>query len=162
MTGLLITRYRAEFREQVLDLVVKAWKPIFAKTRKDVPGFVYDNFWPRGWKARQVAEVSTLLDAEPERVWLAFQDGQLAGFIGIEIHPEDQMGEISIVAVLPARQRQGIGKALMDFAEQHIRAAGMKMAMVETVGDSGHEPARSAYEALGYERGPVARYFKEL
>lgn len=127
-----------------------------------MPGFVYKNFWPQGWQTRQVAEVSVLLDSEPEKVWLAIQNNELAGFVGISIHPEDQMGEVSIVAVSPNYQRQGIGKALMEFAERHIRAAGMKMVMVETVGDSGHEPACRTYEALGYESWPVARYFKQL
>lgn len=162
MNELDITGYRPEFRKQVLDLVVSAWEPVFTKTQNDVPRFVYDNFYPQGWQTRQVSEVSTLLDAEPEKVWLAIENDELAGFVGISIHPEDQMGEVYIIAVSPEYQRQGIGKALMDFAERHIRAAGMKMVMVETVGDSGHEPARRTYEALGYESWPVARYFKQL
>jgi ribosomal protein S18 acetylase RimI-like enzyme len=78
------------------------------------------------------------------------------------MHPADQTGEIHIVAVSPGFQRRGIGKALMDFAEQRIRNAGMTMVMVETAGDSGHEAARKTYEASGYERWPVARYFKPL
>ncbi len=162
MNELDINSYRPEFRKQVLDLVVSAWEPVFTKTQNDVPRFVYDNFYPQGWQTRQVSEVSTLLDAEPEKVWLAIENDELAGFVGISIHPEDQMGEVYIIAVSPEYQRQGIGKALMDFAERHIRAAGMKMVMVETVGDSGHEPARRTYEALGYESWPVARYFKQL
>lgn len=72
------------------------------------------------------------------------------------------MGAIDIIAVAPERQRQGIGRELMDFAESHIRDAGMTMVMIETVDDSGHAPARAAYEASGYERWPVARYFKKL
>jgi hypothetical protein len=38
----------------------------------------------------------------------------------------------------------------------------MKMIMVETIGDRGHEPARRAYEVVGFQRWPVARYFKEV
>lgn len=157
-----ITRYRLEFRKHVIDLVVSAWELVFAKTKNNVPTFVYNNFYPQGWQKRQVDDVSTLLDAEPEKVWLAIQNNELAGFIGISIHPEDQMGEVYIIAVSPKYQRQGIGRALMEFAERHIRAAGMKMVMVETIGDSGHESARRTYEALGYESWPVARYFKQL
>ena len=157
-----IIPYRPEFRDQVVGLAVRAWSPVFAKTPNDVPRFVYDAFYPHGWQARQTAEVTSLLDTEPENIWLAFQGDELAGFIGIRIHPEDQMGEIHIVAASPARQRQGIGRRLMEFAEQMIRARGMKMVMVETVGDSGHELARRAYEAFGYEPWPVARYFKPL
>ena len=162
MDGLDINPYRQEFRDQVIGLAVSAWTPVFAKTRNDVPRFVYDAFYPQGWQARQAADVASLLDAEPENIWLAFQDNELAGFVGIRIHPEDQMGEIHILAVSPNRQRQGIGRTLMDFAEQIIRKSRMKMVMVETIGDSGHEPARRAYQAFGYERWPVARYFKPL
>jgi ribosomal protein S18 acetylase RimI-like enzyme len=158
----IIVCYSSKYRESLLELVVSAWEPVFVKTRKDVLGFVYDNFWPQGWQIRQVAEVSTLLDTEPEKVWIAIQNNELAGFVVISIHPQDQMGEVSIIAVSPTYQRQGVGNSLMQFAEQHIRAAGMKMVMVETVGDSGHEPARRIYEALGYENWPVARYFKQL
>lgn len=162
MSEVKIIPYHSEFRKQVIDLVVSAWEPVFAKTVNDVPRFVYDNFWPQGWQTRQVSEVSSLLDREPENFWLAFQGSILVGFVGVSIHPDDQMGEVSIIAVSPEHQRKGIGKALMNFAEQHIRESGMKMVMVETVGDSGHEPARRAYEAIGYERWPVARYFKKL
>ena len=162
MSELDIIPYRPEFRDQVIGLAVRAWNPVFAKTRNDVPRFVYDAFYPQGWQARQTADVASLLDTEPENIWLALQGNDLAGFIGIRSHPEDQMGEIHIVAVSPDRQRRGIGRKLMEFAEQTIRASGMKMVMVETIGDSGHEPARRAYEAIGYEGWPVARYFKRL
>lgn len=162
MSELDIIPYSPEFRDQVVSLAVRAWNPVFAKTRNNVPRFVYDTFYPQGWQARQTADVTSLLDTEPENIWLAFQANELAGFIGIRIHAENQMGEIYIVAVSPDRQRQGIGRKLMELAEQRIRASGMKMVMVETIDDSGHEPARRAYRAFGYERWPVARYFKPL
>lgn len=59
------------------------------------------------------------------------------GLIGIRIHAEDRMGEIYILAFSPEHQRSGIGRLLMQFAEEHISAAGMRMIMVETIGDSG-------------------------
>ena len=72
------------------------------------------------------------------------------------------MGEVHILAVSPDRQRHGIGRRLLRFAEHHVRTSGMKMVMIETVGDTGHEPARRTYEAQGFEPWPVARYFKPL
>jgi GNAT superfamily N-acetyltransferase len=157
-----ITPYSPEFRDPVIELTLEAWKPVFPLTRQHVPGFVYEAFWPQGWEVRQAREVSSLLENGPTEVWLGFQGDALAGFVGILIHPEDQMGEVSIIAVSPAYQGQGVGRALMEFAERQVRAAGMKMVMVETGGDPGHTPARHTYESLGYERWPVARYFKEL
>jgi ribosomal protein S18 acetylase RimI-like enzyme len=162
MRELDIIPYRPEFRDRVVELAVSAWTPVFAKTRNEVPCFVYEAFYPQGWEARQTIEVDSLLSNEPENIWLAIQGTELVGFVGVRIHRQDQMGEIYIVAVSPDRQRQGIGRKLMEFAEQHIRASGMKMIMVETIGDAGHEPARRAYEAFGFERWPVARYFKPL
>ena len=38
----------------------------------------------------------------------------------------------------------------------------LKMVMVETGGDAAHAAARTAYEKAGFERYPVARYFREL
>jgi N-acetylglutamate synthase-like GNAT family acetyltransferase len=52
--------------------------------------------------------------------------GDVAGFVGVHLHPEDRMGEVSIIAVHPEQQRHGIGRALMEFSENEIRAAGMK------------------------------------
>ena len=162
MSDIEIIPFDPRRKDAVIDLTVRAWTPVFAKTRADVPRFVYDAFYPDGWEPRQKADVAGLLDAEPQNFWLAVDGRELAGFIGIRIHPEDRMGEIHIVAVSPDHQRKGIARQLMSFAERHIRAAGMKMIMVETVGDAGHEPARRAYEAFGFERWPVARYFKPL
>ncbi|MEM9682099.1 MAG: GNAT family N-acetyltransferase [Pseudomonadota bacterium] len=162
MNDVEIVPFELRHKDAVIDLTVRAWTPVFAKTRTDVPRFVYDAFYPDGWEPRQKADVAALLDTEPENFWLALVGRELAGFVGIRIHPEDRMGEIQIIAVAPAHQRQGIARQLMAFAERHVRSAGMTMIMVETVGDAGHEPARRAYEEFGFTPWPVARYFKPL
>lgn len=72
------------------------------------------------------------------------------------------MGEIHVLAVDPDHQGRGIGKALMDASFSRTRAAGMRMIMVETGDDAGHAPARAVYEAAGFQRWPVARYFRDL
>ena len=162
MSAIEIIPFGPEHKEALLDLTLRAWTPVFAKTQSEVPRFVYDAFYPEGWARRQRADVAALLETEPENFRLAVIGPKLAGFVGIRIHPQDRMGEIHIIAVSPAHQRKGVGRNLLQFAEAHIRAAGMKMIMVETVGDAGHEPARRVYEAFGFEPWPVARYFKPL
>lgn len=162
MSDLRLIPYTPEQRTAVLDLAVEAWTPVFADTSEEVPDFVYDAFYPEGWQARQIEDVGALLDQSEVSVWLLSDNQGLLGFVGFQLHPEDRMGAIHIIAIAPARQRQGLGKRLLNFAEAQIRDAGMSMAMVETVGDTGHAPARAAYEASGYERWPVARYFKKL
>ena len=86
----------------------------------------------------------------------------MAGWACTHIHPEDSMGEVHVLAVDPGFQRRGIGRALMEHSQARAPDAGMVMMMVETGGDPGHEPARAVYGACGYQRWPVARYFKDL
>lgn len=43
-----------------------------------------------------------------------------------------------------------------------MRERGLSMVMVETGGDRGHAPSRATCEAAGFERYPVARYFRKL
>ncbi|MDP0929943.1 GNAT family N-acetyltransferase [Paracoccus onubensis] len=162
MTDFKIIPYTSGHRSAVLDLTLAAWSPVFARTRHEVPGFVYDAFYPNGWQARQAEDVGALLDRKEVSVWLLMDSQQLIGFVGLQLHPEDRMGAIHIIGVAPDRQGQGLGRCLTQFAEAQIRDAGMSMVMVETVGDSGHAPARAAYEAYGFQRWPVARYFKKL
>ena len=157
-----IVPYERIHKEAVLDLTLPAWAPVFEKMPLELPGFVYEAFYPSGWEERQRADVAELLDAEPHHIWLAFLDTDLAGFVGIRVHPEDQMAEIQIIGVSPAHQRKGIGQMLMRFAEDYVRGTGSEVMMVETVDDTGHAPALRAYEAFGFRRWPVARFFKPL
>ena len=157
-----IEPYCAEQEDAVIALTMRAWGPVFPKMRAAVQDFVYDAFYPEGWEARQTDDVTNLLRDEAVKTWVAVEGGAVIGYVGVRIHPEDSMGEIYIIAVDPLHQRRGISQALMEVGFAHMREAGMSMAMVETGGDPGHAPSRATYEAAGFERWPVARYFKKL
>ena len=157
-----IAAFRPEHRVAVLDLSMRAWAPVFPQVRQAVPAFVYDSFYPSGWRERQHADIAAVLDGEPENVDVALLGGTPVGWVCTRIHPEDVMGEVYVLAVDPDRQGAGIGRALLDHSCQRARTAGMRMVMVETGGDPGHAPARRSYESAGFQRWPVARYFKDV
>ncbi|QBF30418.1 GNAT family N-acetyltransferase [Thalassococcus sp. S3] len=157
-----IRSYSAADRKAVLTLAIAAWQPVFDAMKGSVLPYVYEAFYPHGWEQRQRADIAAFLDAAHDATWIAECRGTAAGFVGITLHPEDRMGEITVIAVDPAFQRMGIADRLMTWAEERIREAGMVMVMVETGGDPGHAAARAAYEAHGFQRWPVARYFKPL
>lgn len=159
---LRITPFVESQRDDVLALSLRAWEPVFPLVKQAVSPFVYDAFYPEGWRDRQHNDLAAVLDAEPENVDLAFVGADLAGWVCTRLHPEDGMGEVNVLAVDPQFQRQGVGRALMRHSFERSRAAGMRMVMVETGDDPGHAAARQAYEAVGFERWPVARYFKDL
>ena len=157
-----IKPYQPAHRAEILALTVKAWTPVFQKLRPVVQDYVYQNFYPNGWEDRQVADIAEYLDAESDQVQVAMGGDRVVGFVGIRLHPDDQMGEIYVLAVDPDQQRTGIASALMDAATAQMRAKGAKMVMVETGDDPGHAASRAAYEQYGFTRWPVARYFREL
>ncbi|WP_026819538.1 GNAT family N-acetyltransferase [Arthrobacter castelli] len=159
---MIIENYSSTQRAEVLDLSIRTWRPVFAALRPAVPAFVYEAFYPQGWEQRQRRDLADRLDGEPENVHVALEDRTVVGWICIRLHPEDQMGEIHVLAVDPAHQRQGAGTMLMNHAFEQVSAAGMTMMMVETGADPGHLASRASYEAAGFERWPVARYFKNL
>ncbi|MEM6354147.1 MAG: GNAT family N-acetyltransferase [Pseudomonadota bacterium] len=124
MTGFEIIPYTASHKDSVLALTVDAWTPVFSKTWNDVPRFVLEAFYPNGWQTRQTSEIEDLLRNEPENTWLAMLKDALVGFVGLRLHPDDQMGEIYIIGVSPDHQRMGISTMLMQHAENEIRASG--------------------------------------
>lgn len=157
-----IVAYTPNFRSALLDLSLRAWEPVFPLLAAEVPTFVYASFYPEGWRERQHNDLAEVLDSEPQNVEVALDGNRPVGWVCTRLHPEDVMGEIYVLVVDPDYQRLGIGRALMERAIEVTRTAGMKMIMVETGGDAGHEAARKAYDSSGFKRWPVARYFKDL
>lgn len=149
--------YQSEDRATLLALSLRYWEPVFSALESEVSSFVYECFYPRGWRVRQEADLAEVLDREAGRIDVAVVDSLVVGWVCTRLHPDDGMGEVCVLAVDPEHQRHGIATALMDRSFERIRAAGFRVAMVETGGDSGHAPSRSTYEAAGFQRSPVAR-----
>lgn len=162
LASLSIRRFEHEQRDALLALAVRAWAPVFPQMEAGVPPYVHRAFYPNGWEARQRKDVAAICSDESTEIWVALLDDQLAGFVGLRAHDEDSMGEVHILAVDPPYQRCGVARALLDFSFDWIRQRGLTMAMVETGGDEGHAPSRAAYESAGFERYPVARYFRPV
>lgn len=157
-----VERFVSQYHDQVVELSLRAWAPVFLHLRDYVPSYVYNAFYPNGWESRQKADISAFLATAGDLAFVAIDGTNPVGWIGLRIHPEDKMGEIYILAVDPDRQREKIATLLIEAGFTYMRAAGMKMAMVETGDDPGHAASRATYEHIGFERWPVARYFREF
>ena len=148
--------------EAIVRLSLRAWTPVFDSMQKTMNADVYQAFYPDHWRVSQQAAVEEVCAAVDTYVWVAIAADATVGFIAVKLHSEDSMGEVYMVAVDPDFQGQGMGTALLEFALNWMKDAGMAIAMVETGGDRGHAPARQTYEKVGFEVWPVARYFKPL
>ncbi|OLT31705.1 GNAT family N-acetyltransferase [Actinomadura sp. CNU-125] len=146
--------------DAVVDLSLRAWEPVFASLANVLrPSGLFELMHP-DWRADQRAAVLSVCAGGD--VWVAELDGRVIGFVAVRLHPEDEMGEIYMIAVDPDHQRGGVGSRLTSFALDRIKDAGLPLAMVETGGDPGHAPARLTYERAGFVELPISRYFKRL
>lgn len=157
-----IEPYAPHHLEAIVQLSLRAWSPVFTSLRTALDAEVYRAFYPDGWQISQQKAVEATCTAVDTHTWVAIDADVIAGFTAVRLHPEDNMGEIYMIAVDPDCQGRGIGAALTEFALDWMKKAGMSVAMVETGGDPGHAPARRTYEKAGFGLLPVARYFKKL
>ncbi|KST66302.1 GNAT family N-acetyltransferase [Mastigocoleus testarum] len=157
-----IEPYDPQHLDAVIRLSLRAWTPVFDSIQKAMNTDVYQAFYPDNWRVSQQKAVKDVCAAEDTNVWVAINVGATVGFVAVKLHSEDRMGEIYMLAVDPDFQGRGIGSALIEFALDWMKDAGMSIAMVETGGDPGHAPARHTYEKSGFELWSVARYFKKL
>ncbi len=158
----LIRPYDDRDAKAVVDFSLRAWAPVFASLEQTLGSEVFKRQHP-DWREDQRRAVEEVCAAKKGQVWVAEVVGSTVGFVAVELdHPERGMGEISMVAVDPDYQGNGIGTALTEFALERLKEAGMEVAMVETGGDPGHAAARRTYEKAGYVLLPIARYFKNL
>lgn len=157
-----IEPYEAHQLDAVIRLSLRAWAPVFDSIQNAMNADVYRVFYPDQWRVSQQKAVEDVCAVEDTNVWIAIDAGSTVGFVAAKLNLEDSMGEIYMVAVDPDFQGHGIGTALIEFALNWMKNAGMSVAMVETGGDPGHEKARRTYEKVGFELLPIARYFKKL
>ena len=145
-----------------MSITERAWRPVFSAMKAEIPGYVYEAFYPKGWESRQLKDIAGLFDEKQTDVFVARIRERVVGFVALQEHLEDSMGEVYVIAVDPEHQKRGIGAKLLEFSFSWMRDRGLAIAMVETGGDSGHAASRAAYERVGFERLPVARYFRPL
>ena len=160
--GVEIEPYEDSRLEEIVRLSLRAWEPVFLSIEGALDADVYQAFYPNGWRVAQQSAVEAACSDEDTKVWVAVADARTVGFVALKCHTEDNMGEIHMIAVDLDYQRRGVATALMNHALDWFRQIGASVAMVETGGDPGHEPACLAYASVGFRLFPVARYFKKL
>jgi mycothiol synthase len=100
---------------------------------------------------------------QPERWWLARQEGRPVGVLLLAEAPEWQAWDVSYLGVVPEARRRGIGRLLTARAVRQAQAAGLSYLTLAV--DARNEPARRLYAHLGFEsfdrREVYLFFFKE-
>lgn len=75
------------------------------------------------WAAERADSIRSVFGDSAIGVTVAVDGGAVLGFVALLIRPSDATGEIDMIAVDPAGQRGGVGRALTDHAVSEMCAA---------------------------------------
>jgi ribosomal protein S18 acetylase RimI-like enzyme len=100
------------------------------------------------WKARKMSHIDDDVAANPDGIFVAEIDGEIAGYITTRINRWTQIGGIPNLAVLPKFQQRGLGRQLIDTALAYFRDEGMCYAKIETLDQN--EIGSVFYPKLGF------------
>ncbi|WP_053226372.1 GNAT family N-acetyltransferase [Solirubrobacter soli] len=149
--------------DAVVALSLRAWAPNYLSMESLLGDELARRLHGDDWRVYQAQSVVDTVSDRSKHAWVAERGAEIRGFVVAAIvDPARGLGEITMLAVDPAEQAHGIGRALTEHATEWLRAAGMRVAMIGTGGDAGHAAARRLYERVGYSLMPMARYFKAL
>ena len=103
-------------------------------------------------------DIARKLADSPELLLVGLSDDDVIGSVmaGYDGH----RGWINYLAVHPSRQGSGLGRVLMDAAEERLVALGC--AKINLQVRDGNAAAQRFYEAIGYRLDPVVSYGKRL
>ena len=118
-----------------------------------------------GLKAGHVPARLKAYGGDSSRAFVALdKSGALVGFLSFHaitlFHEAGALGRITAMAIDPGHQRQGVGKALVQAAEEFARGRGCTRIEV-TSGDHREADAHLFYAALGYA-SDCRRFLKRL
>ena len=153
---------KADYR-RVLDICIAAFEPIHKGFEQTLGSRIFELQY-HDWRWQYAQTISGISAAGDEsKVFVAELDGIVAGFVFTMVDKKRRTGEIGLNAVDPGMQGKGIGRALYTYALEDLKERGAEIACVGTGGDAAHEPARRAYEAIGFDRAiPGMFLFKVL
>ena len=93
--------------------------------------------------------------------YVAEADGAVAGWVCFGATPCTlSTFDIYWIAVDRSKQMRGLGKALLQQAEQRIAERGGRLVVIETSGREQYQPTRQFYLKVGYtEAGTIADFY---
>jgi ribosomal protein S18 acetylase RimI-like enzyme len=118
------------------------------------------------FESHQLKELSGMLAqyfANPlttQELWVTDDDG---GSAGVAYTAPERMTDgtwnLYLIAVHPDRQRQGRGRALLEYVERLLAERGQRILLVETSGTKDFDYVRAFYQNCGYEEEARIRDF---
>lgn len=87
----------------------------------------------RDWRWRKGRHLDDDIRRDPDGIFVAVIDGEIAGFVSTWIDHESSVGFIPNLAVHKRHQGQGVGRKLLEHSLEHFRKHKLAMARIETL-----------------------------
>src|SRR5262245_13072390 len=100
------------------------------------------------WRWRKARDIDDDVARDAAGVFVADDDGQIAGYITTWQDRAAGIGHIPNLAVAPSHRNQGLGRTLIEHALSHFRAAGLTHAKIETLAQNAI--GNYLYPSLGF------------
>jgi ribosomal protein S18 acetylase RimI-like enzyme len=102
----------------------------------------------RDWRWRKARHIDEDVARDPAGVFVADENGEIVGYITTWQDREAGIGHIPNLAVAASHRNQGLGRALIEHALNHFRAAGLTHAKIETLAQNAI--GNHLYPSLGF------------
>jgi ribosomal protein S18 acetylase RimI-like enzyme len=101
------------------------------------------------WQTRKVGAIADDCQAQPDGVFVAEdRAGRVVGYVTTRLNPLSGIGWVPNLAVDPAHQGRGLGRALLEYALDFFRRSGMQVAKIETLEQN--PVGQKLYPELGF------------
>ncbi len=132
---------------------LESFRPVYASFKQQHGEQVFPRMFPN-WEITQAEYIESVCGSTDHETFAYDLDGTVSGFVVLAA--DDQLlGEIELLAVDPAKQGNGVGTALNQFAIDRLTETGMAYAIVATADDPGHAAARRSYAKVGFIPMPI-------
>jgi len=113
------------------------------------------------WRWRKARHVNDDVEANPEGVFVAEENGHVLGYITTRIDREVSKGRIPNLAVDEQARGRGLGRRLIEHALEYFRRKGMAYVMIETMANNA--VGQHLYPSCGFvEAGRQIHYALKL
>jgi len=110
---------------------------------------LFGPFGSGDWRARKVAAIADDCRIQPDGVFVSVDSaGSIVGYVTTRLSRDSGIGWIPNLAVDPAHQGQGLGRALLEHAVNFFRESGMQVAKIETLEQN--PVGQQLYPSLGF------------
>lgn len=150
---------------KVLEIALVCYRPIHEEAVRILGEDAWRAFrgGEESWEERKIVRLRRWYEHHPDWAWVLTRAQEPVGFAFFRMDPGRGVGCIKTSGILPAHREQGLGSFLYRALLDHFRAHGLRFAYVDTGEGRIHRPARQAYEAAGFRRGPsLVRYWLDL